>query len=139
MSSTAMLQRALLLALAALALSTPTALARPIDLRSEAPTSALSGTPDQPSPEVIPGNVFRRSFGLYSDPLSRRGDALAQERYYSTYGEPAPPREAAVAVTDSGDGITWLLFVLGLFAALVIGLGAGSGLQARRHTTRPAT
>ena len=51
----------------------------------------------------------------------------------------APPREATTAATDSGDGITWVPFVLGLFAALVIGLGAGSGLQARRHTTRPAT
>jgi len=139
MSSTAMLQRTLLLALAALALSTPTALARPIDLRSEAPTSALSGTTNQPSPEVIPGRVLRRSFDPFPNSLPLREAALAQERYYSTYGEPAPPREAAAAVTDSGDGITWLLFVLGLFAALVIGLGAGSGLQARRHTTRPAT
>jgi hypothetical protein len=72
--------------------------------------------------------------------VSRRAAALAQERYYSTFAEPVPPRAAATsAATDSGDGIALTPFVLGLFAALAIGMGAGSGLQARRHTTRPAT
>jgi hypothetical protein len=66
--------------------------------------------------------------------------ALAQEHSYSSYGEPGPPREAATtAATDSGDDIPWVPFDLGLFAALVVGLGAGSGLQARRHLSRPAT
>jgi len=66
--------------------------------------------------------------------------AVAQERSYSTYGEPAPPHKpATTAATDSGDGIAWLPFVLGLVGALVVGLCAGSGLQARHHVTRPAT
>jgi hypothetical protein len=66
--------------------------------------------------------------------------ALAQERSYSTYGEPAPPRESATtAASDPGDGIAWVPFVLGLIAALVVGLSAGSALQARRNATRPAT
>ena len=38
------LRRTLLIALASLALGAPAALARPADLRSEAPTSSLSGT-----------------------------------------------------------------------------------------------
>jgi hypothetical protein len=139
MSSAAMLHRTLLLALVALALCTPTALARSIDLRSEAPTSSLSGTTDHTSADAIPGRVLRRSFDPYPAPLSPRGAALAQERYYSTYGEPAPPREATTAATDSGDGIALAPFVLGLFAALVIGLGAGSALQTHRHATRAAT
>jgi hypothetical protein len=139
--SSASLRGALLVALASLALCAPAAVARPADLRSEAPTSSLSGTTDQPSAEAIPGRVLRRSFDPYPEPVSRRETAaLAQERAYSTYGEPAPQRAAATtAATDSGDGIAWVPFVLALFAALVVGLGAGSGLQARRHATRPAT
>ena len=130
----------LLVALASLALCAPAAVALPTDLNSEGPTSWLSGTMDQKSAEGIPGRVLRRSFDPYPEPVSRREAALAQERSYSTYGEPAPPREAATtATTDSGDGIAWVPFVLGLFAALVVGLGAGSGLQARRDATRPAT
>ena len=84
--------------------------------------------------------MLRRSFDPYPEPLTRREAALAQERSYSTYGEPEQAREAATTVaTDSGDGITWVPFVLGLLAALAVGLSAGSGLQARRHATRPAT
>ena len=136
MSFASPLHRALLIALASLALSAPAALARPVDLRSEAPASSPSGTSD----DAIPGRVLRHSFDPYPDPMSRLDAAVAQERSYSTYGEPAPPHKApTTAATDPGDGIAWLPFVLGLVAALVVGLGAGSGLQARRHATRPAT
>ena len=140
MSSAATLRRTLLIALASLALCAPAAVARPADLRSEAPTSSLSGTTDQTSGEAIPGRVLRHAFDPYPEPMSRLDAAVAQERSYSTYGEPAPPHNAATAAaTDPGDGIAWLPFVLGLVAALVVGLCAGSGLQARRHATRPAT
>jgi hypothetical protein len=140
MPSAATLRHTLLIALASLVLCAPVATARPADLRSEAPTSSLPRTTDQTSAEAIPGRVLRRSFDPYPEPVSRREAALAQERTYSTYGEPAPPREAATtAATDSGDGITWVPFVLTLLAALAVGLGAGSVLQGRRHTTRPAT
>jgi hypothetical protein len=140
MSSAATLRRTLLISLASLALCAPAAVARPADLRSEAPTSSLSGTTDQTSAEATPGRVLRRSFDPYPDPMSRLEAAVAQERSYSTYGEPAPQREAArTPATDAGDGIAWVPFVLGLLAALAVGLGAGSGLQARRHATRPAT
>jgi hypothetical protein len=134
MSSAATLRRTLLLALASLALCAPAAAARPVDLRSAAPTSSLSGMTDQTPAEATPGRVLRRSFDPYPEALSPREAALAQERSYSTYGEPTPTPTA-----DSGDGITWVPFVLGLLAALAVGLGAGSGLQAHRHATRPAT
>jgi hypothetical protein len=138
--SSASLRRALLVALASLALCAPAAVARPADLRAEAPASSLSGTTDQPSAEAIPGQAFRRPFPVNPDPFSPRAAALAQERSYSSSAEPASQREVAtVAATDSGDGITWVPFVLGLVAALAVGLVAGSGLHARRHATRPAT
>jgi hypothetical protein len=137
MSSAATLRRTLLVALASLALFAPAAAARPADL-SEWPTTWLAGTTDQASAETTPGHVLRRSFDPYPEPLSSREAALAQERSYSTYGAPAPQRVAATTA-DSSDGITWVPFVLGLLAALAVGLGAGSELQARRHATRPAT
>jgi hypothetical protein len=136
MPSAATLRRTLLVAVASLALCAPAAVARPADL----PTSSLAGTTDQTPAEATPGRVLRRAFDPYPEPVRPVDAALAQERSYSTYGEPAPQREAAkTAATDSGDGITWVPFVLGLLAALAVGLGAGSGLQARRHATRPAT
>jgi hypothetical protein len=126
-------RRTVLIALAALAHSAPAALARPADPRSEAPTSSLSGTTDQTS-------GARGSFEPFPGPMPRLDAAVAEERSYSTPGEPAPPHKAATsAATHPGDGIAWLPFVLGLVGALVVGLCAGSGLQARRHATRPAT
>jgi hypothetical protein len=134
------LHRTLLIALASLALSAPAALARPADQRSEAPTSSLSGTTGRSPDEASHARVLRHAFDPYPRPMSRLDAAVAQERSYSTPGEPAPPHKAATAAaSDPGDGIAWPPFVLALVAALVVGLGAGSGLQARRHATRPAT
>ena len=125
MSSASTLRRTLLVALTGLALSTPAAVAQPADLRLESPTSALSGTTET--------NVF----GVPRDA------ALAQERYYSTYGEPTPPSDGGTTTaTDTGDGVAWVPFGLAVFGALVVGLGAGSRLHlvyARRHATRLAT
>ena len=107
-----------------IALSAPTAVARPADLRLESPTSALSGT----TGETVFGGP--------------RDAALAQERYYSSYGTPTgPTRVAATAATD-GDGIASGLFAFAIFGALVVGMAAGSGLHVvhnRRHPARLAT
>jgi hypothetical protein len=119
--------RTLLTALACLALVAPAALAQPVDHRSEATTS-LAGTK---------GTVFEHIFDPYPTPTSPREAALAQERSYSSYVKAAP----AVA-TDSTDGIASLPFALAVFAALVVGLGAGSALHlvhTRRHAARLAT
>lgn len=136
MSSAAPLRRTLLLALASLALCAPAATARPADLRSEAPTSALSGSTEHDATYVL-----RHRFDAYPTPTSPRDAALAQERSDSTYGDPAPPRVAATTVaTDTG--IAWLPFALAVSGALVLGLGAGGALHvvhARRRATRPAT
>jgi hypothetical protein len=135
MPSAATLRRTLLVALASLALCAPAAVARPADL----PTSSLAGTTDETPADTNPGHVLRHAFDPYPDPVLPHEIALSQERAYSTYGEPAPQPVAAKPSADSGDGITWVPFVLGLLAALAVGLGAGSGLQARRSATRPAT
>ena len=90
MSFASPLHRTLLIALASLALAAPAALARPADLRSEGPTSALSGTTG-----TNDSNVFEHPFDPYPEPTTPRDAALAQERSYSTYGEPA----ATVAAT----------------------------------------
>jgi hypothetical protein len=56
--------------------------------------------------------------------------ALAQERYYASYGKPSPPTMATRTVAaDTGDGIAPLPFVVALFGALIVGLSAGSGLH----------
>jgi hypothetical protein len=132
------LHRTLLVALACLALSAPAALARPADVRSETPTSWLAGTTDAFSPPF----VVDRSFDGYREPTSSQDAALAQERSYSTYGAPARlTKAAATTMPDTGGGIAWMPFVLALLGALMIGLGAGSGLHrvhARRHAARLA-
>jgi hypothetical protein len=123
MSSASKLHRALLVALTALALGSPAAVAAPAQLRLDPPTSSLAGTTEE--------NVFG----------TPRDSALAQERAYSTYGTTAPPSDGGTT-TDSGEGIAWLPFVLAVSGALVVGLAGGSRLHlvsARRDTTRPAT
>ena len=69
--------------------------------------------------------------------------ALAQERYYASYGNPTPLTNATRTVpADTGDGIARLPFVIALFGALIVGLGAGSGLHllhARRRHATPVT
>jgi hypothetical protein len=70
--------------------------------------------------------------------------ALAQERYYASYGKPTPLTHATRTVAaDTGNGIARLPFVIAVVGALIVGLGAGSGLHLlharRRHATRLAT
>jgi hypothetical protein len=86
------------------------------------------------------------SMSARSRHLAEQGEdrALAQERYYASYGKPTPPTMATRTVAaDTGDGIAALPFVIALFGALIVGLGAGSGLHLlhtrRRYRTRPAT
>jgi hypothetical protein len=136
MSSAATLRRTLLVALASLALCAPAAVARPADMRSEAPTSALTGTTDESASYVL-----QHQFDAFPAPTSGRNAALAQERSYSTYDDPAPLRKAATtAATDTGDGIAWVRFAFAVVGALIVALAAGTGLvHARRRATRLAT
>jgi hypothetical protein len=69
--------------------------------------------------------------------------ALAWERYYASLGKRTPLTNATRTVAaDTGEGIAPLPFVMAVFGALIVGLGAGSGLHllhARRHAARLAT
>jgi hypothetical protein len=140
MSFATPLHRTLLIALASLALCAPAAVARPADLRAEAPTSSLSGTTkDQTSAEAIPGRVLRRSFDPFPNPVPRLEAAVAQERSYSTYGTPAPLASSTDrGPRDNGAGISWLGFGLALLGALIAGLAAGPALQRRSTRIRRA-
>jgi hypothetical protein len=127
------LRRTLLVALAGVALFAPAALAGPVDKRSEAPTSSLSGTK---------GTVFEHVFDPYPEATSPHKAALAQERSYSNTIKPTQPVEPAPAVATDGGGISSLPFALAVFGALVVGLGVGSALHlvhTRRHAAKLAT
>jgi hypothetical protein len=128
------LHRTLLVTLACVTLFAPTAVARSLEQRSEAPTSSsLSGTK---------GTVFEHLFDPHPEATSPHEAALAQERSYSNNIKPTRLAETAPAVAAGGDGISTLPFALAVFGALVVGLGAGSGLHlvhTRRHAARLAT
>jgi hypothetical protein len=127
MSFTTPLRRTLFITLASLALTSPAALARPAD----APPAGHSAA-----------HVLQHTFDPYPTPQWPIAPALAQERYYSSYGEPTAPTNVATASPADTDGIARLPFVLAVVGALVVGLGAGSGLhlvRTRRHATGLAT
>jgi hypothetical protein len=59
--------------------------------------------------------------------------ALAQERYYSSYGSPVAATPAPVAEPPGRDGIAPLPFVLALAGAVIVGIGVSTAVQARRR------
>jgi hypothetical protein len=118
----------------------------PQELRS--PDARDAARADQPQDWRTPDT--RSAAAAHSNRAKDPGDraapgddvdrALAQERYYASYGKPTPLTKAAPAVApNTGDGIVSLPFVVAVLGALVIGLGAGSGLHLlyarRRHAT----
>ena len=119
MSLSLVLRRASMLTALALALTAPAALAEPIDARQQDLAHLRAGSP---SPELAA--------------------ARAQERYYTSYGTPTPLAKPAATVADTDDGIADLPCALSVFGALIIGLGAGSGVQVvhsrRRHSAELA-
>ena len=91
---------------------------------------------------------YYESFGKHAttndNDTTAEDRALAQERHYESYGKPTPPTIATRTVAaDTGDGIARLPFLSAVFGALILGLGAGSGLHLlhvrRRYRTRPVT
>ena len=107
----------LAVALVATGLGGSAARADSSDLRSRMHTSSLAGTSEA---------------GLHARTPSDVRGALAQERYYSSYGAPAP----LVPPVDAGDdgGPAPLPFVLAMAGGLVIGVAAGSaGRRPRRR------
>jgi hypothetical protein len=65
--------------------------------------------------------------------------ALAQERAYSSYGRPTPvPPVAHTLAGEVRDGIAPLPFGLSILGALIVGIGAGSGLHRLQLRRRAA-
>ena len=159
------LARTLVAALAATALAATAAHARPLQEpsfpRATERTTQATTAPDLRSPDArdaaSPAHPDRSaaprgtSVNPGQEPYSATGAqtsaddnaALAQERYYSSYGDPRPiSSPAAAPVADTGHGIAPLPFILGVAGALLVGLAAGIGLHQlhtrRRHATLAA-
>jgi len=113
MSLSLVLRRAAVLTAVAVALTAPAALAEPIDARHQDLAHLRAGNT---APELAA--------------------ARAQERYYTSYGTPTALTKPAAPVADSDNGVAGLPFALSVFGALIIGLGAGSGLQVVRSRNR---
>lgn len=97
-------------------------------------TSSLAGTTSPPPHGLRPSDL--------RDP--KIAAALAQERYYASYGEPDPITPPIAAdETPTGGGVDALPFVLAVSGALIVGLAAGGALHVlyvrRRHATGLAT
>jgi hypothetical protein len=123
MSFASSLRRALLITLASLALTSPAALARSAEI----------------APAGHTGYVLNHTFDPFPTPQWPMDAARAQERYYSSYGMPTAPTKLTTATADTGHGIARVPFVLAVVGALIIGLGAGSGLHLVRNRRRHAT
>jgi hypothetical protein len=154
------LARTLLVALASLALTSPAALARPLDpapaaqpqpaqdLRS--PDARDAATRHEPRQDLRGQDLRRLSAGATIHTSSPAGttshtkrSALAQERYYSSYTHPVPRSQQPANAGPSGNDIAPLAFLLAIAGALFVGLATRSRLHLlrsrRRHATRLAT
>jgi hypothetical protein len=131
-------------------LSAP-AVARLIDdPRTQAQTSSLAGTTDDPrdsaaaqhpdsrTPAAAPSHAYAKPSpkqdlrGPDAFDATRQNEiALALERYYSTYGEPDPvPVAEAPAPVD--DPAPWLPIAVGIAAALTIAAASVTLMRRRR-------
>jgi hypothetical protein len=83
---------------------------------------------------------YYTSYGQRPETPSDVTAALAQERYYTSYGQDVEPlsRPAPAVVADDGHGIAPLAFVVSIVGALILGLGAGTGLHLLRLRRRHA-
>jgi hypothetical protein len=104
----------------------------PIDGPADASSSSgVTAVPEQDlrSPDARDAALHRH----------KPATAPAAERYYSSHGPAQTITPTSVPVANTRDGIDPLPFVLGLAAALIVGVVAGSGLHTlfvrRRHAT----
>jgi hypothetical protein len=140
--------RTLAAVLAALTIAAPAATAATPadDAVDTSGAAATSSSPDQdlwaPGAYPPPPWVPRPDAARPKTPSDLTA-ALAQERYYSSHGDPSPITPSAEPDIRTDDGIARLPFILAISGALVIGLATGSGLHLlhirRRHATSPAT
>ena len=121
MSLSLVLRRGAMLAAVALALTAPAALAEPFD-------------PISPAAERARQQDLAHLRA--ADSIPKLAAARAQERYYTSYGTPTPLTKPTATVADTGDGVAGLPFALSVFGALIVGLGAGSGVHLVRSRRR---
>jgi hypothetical protein len=127
--------RTIAAALAALVIAAPPAFAMPID--GPVHTSSLAGTTSVPKQDLRSPDA--RDAAERPQAPADVTAALAQERYYSSYG-PAPVTAPSTATAaDTSDGIDSLPFVLGLAGALIVGIAAGTGMHLLVVRRRQAT
>jgi hypothetical protein len=123
-------------ALAVGALLAPTALAQPADIHQPLIDAVVEAQKQDSQEAARPDTAGNPNVSGSAAP------ALAQERYYASYGTPTSLSHTTRTVAaDTDDGIAPLPFGLAVVAALIVGLAAGSGLHilyARRHPIRPA-
>jgi hypothetical protein len=116
--------------LAMLLLLAPAANARPLPERIT----------DHPAPKADVGSLVREqesTSGSGNQGVVLSG-ALAQERAYSTYGEPAPVKSQPAPVAATDDDTPWPLIGAG-FVGTVLLLGLAVVLVARQRRPRVAT
>lgn len=129
----------------ALTFAAPPAIARPLDPGSRAP----AGVPAAPAIEQDTRSPDTRDVAS-PNTWSDVAVALAQQAYYSSYGDPTPLTTATTtAAAHAGEGIAWVPFARtgrtpsagerAVFCALIGALGAGSGLYLMYARRRPDT
>jgi hypothetical protein len=108
-----------------------------------APSAPAAHRAHLPGPPNYPSAVASQPGALTGTHVQTPSDvnaALAQERYYSSYGDPASDTSPAVRSTErpSGNGIGSAPLVVSLLAALALGIGAVRAMHVRR-ARRPST
>jgi hypothetical protein len=127
--------RIIIAALAALALAAPVASADPhaIDSHNRALLQQQAAQAELDA---------RGRDGVQTGSLAGTTDettrALAQERAYSTYGEPAPIERQPAPVTTDDDDTPWALIGAGVLGIALV-FGAAVALVARPRRARVAT
>jgi hypothetical protein len=77
-----------------------------------------------------------RYYSSYGEPADSRRPPVTAERYYSSYGtreSPAAPTASAPAIADGGPG--WATAIIA--GGLLVAAAAGLGVQAGRASMRP--
>ena len=104
--------------------------------------NALASQTSPPAAPNFPAAVPQRPGALTGGHAGAVTAALAQQRYYASYGESAPLTANARPVSiATNDGIGTLPFALALAGALIVGIVGTSSfhvLHSRRRAGQPA-
>jgi hypothetical protein len=134
--------RILVAALAALAFAAPAASADPhaIDAHARAELQKQDLRSADAIDSAVQAELRARGRDAMTDgvaPTTAITRALANEKAYSSYGEPAPLEPTAPQVADDDDGAPWPLIGAG-FLGIALLFGAAVALVARPRRARVA-